>query len=379
MLKCEVKYYKIYDHHFTNWRTQVHDKWVYDDFLKDEDYRKKWISITSVANDDRNNKIYAGIGSFSSELLWCFDRDKKEFESMGYEKIAAMHDGKFHRSLEMDDDGSLYGAIALFHDLDKQFEAKGGRLVRFDTNKKIFDILAVPMERIYVQSIALDKTNKVIYGFGASPEVFWKYDIKKEESRFIAYIGSSAEFGEAHCPVIDDDGRVWGTYGIVRAFAMDPGPDSIRLFYYDPKTDEMEFLKFGLPAVCGDKGKVDTAINGGDGYIYFGTVGGALVRLDPKTTEVKMLGKPSSKGRMTGLARGSDGLLYGIVGDEYDVSLFTYDTKNERFKDMVQFYNREDGISPVRIHHMVMTKDNVIYAGENDNNTRPGYLWECRL
>lgn len=92
-----------------------------------------------------------------------------------------------------------------------------------------------------------------------------------------------------------------------------------------------------------------------------------------------MLGKPSSKGRMTGLARGSDGLLYGIVGDEYDVSLFTYDTKNERFKDMVQFYNREDGISPVRIHHMVMTKDNVIYAGENDNNTRPGYLWECRL
>jgi len=377
MLNYKINYHKIYDHQFTNWWTEVDDKWVYDDFIANEDYRKKWISITSLAYDEVNRDVYVGIGSFSNELLWKFNRDTREFTNMGYEKAAAKYDGKFHRSLELDDDGSLYAAIALFHDVDKQFEAEGGRLVRFDTKTQKFDILGIPAEKIYVQSIALDKKRKVIYGFGASPEIFWKYDIRKNESKFIAHIGNSAEFCEAHCPVIDDRGRVWGTYGIVRAFAMQTGPDSVRLFCYDPETEKMEFFKHGLPAVCGDKGKSDTAINGGDGYIYMGTVGGALVRLNPENAEVKLLGKPCSKGRMAALAKGNDGLLYGIAGEDNQVYLFTYDTVKEKFMDVVPFYDKESGLSPVRIHHMVITKDNVIYAGENDNNTRPGYLWEC--
>ncbi len=265
MLNIKVNTYKIYDHNYTNWDTEVHNKWVYDDFISHDDYRKKWISITCLANDENNRNIYLGIGSFSQELLWKFNRDTKEITSLGYEKIADKYDGKLHRSLELDDKGFLYGGVALFHDLDKQFEAKGGRIIKFDTSTKEFEILDIPVKRVYIQSIALDKEKKIIYGFGAVPEVFWKYDIAKKESKFIAYIGSGAEFCQSHCPVIDVYGRVWGTYGILRAFAFDTGPDSLRLFCYDHGKDEMNFFKHGLPPVSGDKGKIDTAINGGEG------------------------------------------------------------------------------------------------------------------
>lgn len=373
----KISHYKIYDRKYTNWWTEVHNNWVFDDMIAHEEYRKEWISITSVASDDRNNDIYLGIGSFANELLWKFNRQTKEITSMGYEKIADKYDGKFHRSLELDYDGSLYAGIALFHDLDKQFEAKGGKLIKYNTKSGEFTDLGIPAERIYIQSIALDKKRKVIYGFGATPEVFWKHDLKKGESKFIAYIGNSAEICQAHCPVIDDKGRVWGTYGIIRAFEMEPGSDSIRLFNYDPDTDKMEFLNYGLPSILGDKGKPDTALNGGDGYLYFGTVGGSLVRLNPENGEIKLLGKPCTKSRMGALARSRDGLLYGIAGECGEIVLFSYDTKKEEFIDIVPFYDKQAGISPERIHNMVITDDNVIYAGENDNNTRSSYLWEC--
>lgn len=379
MIDMHVRSHSIYDYRFSNWATEVHNNWIYDDFVEDPHYRKQWISITSLANDERNNDIYLGVGSFSGELLWRFDRETESIESLGYEKIADQYDAKFHRSLELDHDGVLYAATALFHDIDKQFVAEGGRLVSYDTKKDSFEVLGIPIPKIYVQSIALDRTRRVIYGFGLSPEVFWKHDLKSGESTFLAYLGSGVEMAQAHSPVIDDAGRVWGTYGILRAFAMDPGPDSIRLFCYDPDSDSIEFLKHGLPSVDGDKGRIDGAVNGGDGYLYVGTEAGVLARLDPTSGDVKQLGKPCAKRRMAALQRGRDGLLYGIAGDDYDVHVFAYDTEAEKFIGEAPLYDQENGTSPVRIHNMVLTTDMTIYAGENDNNTRPSYLWECRL
>lgn len=380
MIQCDVRCYKIYDCKFTNWMQEVHDKWTYDDFMNSEEYRKYWISITSLAYDEQKEDVYLGIGSFSNELLWKFSRKTGKMESMGYERFADPYDAKFHRSMEMDG-RTLYAATALFHDVDKQFEAKGGRLVKFDLDTGKYELVAVPTERIYIQSIAMDRKRQVIYGFGASPEVFWKHDLKANKSSFIAHIGSGGEIGQAHNPVIDDKGGVWGTYGILRAFAYDTGPDSLRLFRYDPGTDRMEFFKYGLPRVChNDKAKPDTSFNGGDGYLYFGTEAGALSRLNPETGEVKLLCKPTGGRRLAGLVRSRrNGLLYGLTGEDYHVSLFAYDTEKEKLVDVVPVYEPVTGECPVRIHHAVVTGDDVIYAGENDNRDRPGYLWEIAV
>lgn len=379
MKTFKAKHYAIYDAKLTNWAHEVHDNWVYDDFKADPRYSKEWVSVTSVVYHKRTNTVFAGIGSFEGELLWKFDRKTGKIESAGYEKIAGAYDAKFHRSLEIDGD-TLYGATALFHDVDKQFEADGGRLVKYDIPTGKFEVLGVPMERIYIQSIALDRERKVIYGFGASPEVFWSFDLKTKKTKFIAYIGSGAEFAQAHCPIIDDSGCVWGTYGIIRAFAYDTGPDSIRLFKYDPSTDKMTFYKHGLIKTSyEDKAKHDTALNIGDGYLYFGTTAGTLQRLNPKTAEVELLCRPSSKGsnRLAALAQNPvDGLLYGITGSKYNTELFCYDPVKKKLLATADIVEEKTGNRPDKIHDMVFTDDGVIYGGENDNNDRSGYLWE---
>lgn len=128
-----VSHYAIYDQKFDNWKSEVLDRWTYDDFVRDPQYKKKWISITSLAYHQPSDAVYLGIGSFSAELLWKFDRKAKTITSCGYEKVGEPFDAKFHRSLELDGN-TLYGGVALFHDIDKQFTAKGGRLVKYDIN-----------------------------------------------------------------------------------------------------------------------------------------------------------------------------------------------------------------------------------------------------
>lgn len=136
-----VSHYAIYDQKFDNWKSEVLDRWTYDDFVRDPQYKKKWISITSLAYHQPSDAVYLGIGSFSAELLWKFDRKAKTITSCGYEKVGEPFDAKFHRSLELDGN-TLYGGVALFHDIDKQFTAKGGRLVKYDINTGEFTFLA---------------------------------------------------------------------------------------------------------------------------------------------------------------------------------------------------------------------------------------------
>ena len=39
----------------------------------------------------------------------------------------------------------------------------------------------------------------------------------------------------------------------------------------------------------------------------------------------------------------------------------------------------EDGFAMYQCHDVTITPDGVLYAGENDNPHRSGYLWEIRL
>ena len=373
-----VTAHKIYDAKFDNWQSEVHDKWTYDDFIAAPKYKKEWVSVTSLLSYEKTRSIFLGIGSFSAELLWRFDRDTGKITSMGYEKVADKYDAKFHRSMELDGD-VLYAAPALFHDPDKQFEAPGARVIAYDIPSGKFEFLGLPAPKVYAQSIALDKKRKIIYGFGLFPEVFWSFDLKTRESKQIAFLGSSFELGQSHNPVIDAKGRVWGTYGIIRAFAYQTGPDSIRLFCYDPDNGHMEFYKHGLPGLhSDDKGKADTAHSDPDGYIYFGTTEGCLARLDPETAVVTPLWHKDGCRRLAGLVRHPDGLLYGTVGEHEMMSVFAFDTKTDKLVWEAPICD-EAGQSPVRIHHLIVTQDGRLFGGENDNNVRSSYLWEIEV
>ena len=375
------KAYKIVDEHFDNWNTEVlGDKWVYDDFVRSPKYKEGWISLTSLVNDEANDQVYIGIGTFSANLLYSFDRTKKTFKDHRYKSIADPFDAKFHCSLEMDENGDLYAGVAQFHDVDKQFEAKGGRLIKYETQKQKFKVLDIPVKGSYIQSIALDRQRDIIYGYTLSPEYLFKHELSTGKSEVILNVGNSYELCQTHNPVIDDEGKLWGTYGITRAFTYDPGEDSIRIFSYDPDTGKVQFFDHGLPRIGeGDKGKVDRAINGGDGFLYFGGISGSFSRLNPKTGEVTLIGKPCPNRRLAGLCKGPDGNIYGVGGDNYYATVFRYDPKKEKLEVLGRIFDETIQEAPVRIHTITMTDDGILYCGENDNNYRSSYLWECDI
>ena len=86
-----VSHYAIYDQKFDNWKSEVLDRWTYDDFVRDPQYKKKWISITSLAYHQPSDAVYLGIGSFSAELLWKFDRKAKTITSCSNRRIAGRY------------------------------------------------------------------------------------------------------------------------------------------------------------------------------------------------------------------------------------------------------------------------------------------------
>lgn len=378
MLKAKA--YKIVDQQFDNWEREVRDKWIYDDFQQRHDYVNGWISLTSLLNDEANKRVYVGIGSFDGNLLYAFDRESKSFRDLQYKSVAEPYDAKFHCSLEMDDNGDLYGGLAQFHDIDKQFVAGGGRLVQYSPATGSYRFLATPVKGAYIQSIALDRQRRTIYGYTLSPEYLFQYDLVSRESKIVMTVGNSFELCQSHNPVIDDEGNVWGTYGITRAFSYDTGIDAIRLFRYNPDEGHVEFFKHGLPRLGGgDKGTVDRAINGGDGYLYFGGVSGSFSRLNPRTGETTGYGKPCPNKRLAGLCLGKDGFIYGVGGDNYYVSVFRFDPATERIETLGRIFDESIQEAPVRIHTVTMTDDGVLYCGENDNNYRSSYLWEVQI
>lgn len=378
MLKARA--HKIVDQRFSDWESEVEGKWTYDDMTKRADYVNGWVSMTSVVHDQASGRIYVGMGSFDTKLLYAFDRKTGTFEDLRYQDVADRYDAKFHCSLELDDNGDLYGALAQFHDLDKQFVAKGGRVLRYKPSERTYDFLGTPVPGSYIQSITMDRTRRKLYGFTLAPEFFFEHDLISGQSKVVLSVGNSFELCQPHNPVIDDNGLVWGTYGITRAFLYNTGIDSIRLFNYNPDSGAVQFLPYGLPRIGeGDKGKVDRAITIGDGYLYFGGVSGSFSRLDPNTGEVKSYGKPCPNRRLAGLCVSKEGYIYGVGGDHYYVTVFRFDPRTETIESLGRIFDETIQEAPARIHDIAITDDGVLYCGENDNNHRSSYLWEVHV
>ncbi len=377
MNAISVKAYPLEKFDFYNWDTEITPSWDYETWLTKPMYREKWISFDCLAFDEERNRIYCGLARFNGDILYAFDLDKKIFYSLGYSKVADKYDAKFHKSLEIDEDGKLYGAIAAYHDINLQREAVGGAIICYDPKMDSFSKLCIPFQSAYIQSIALDRKRHVIYGFTLYPEIFFSYDIANNKLKTIGLIGSGFEMCQPHNPVIDADGNVWGTWGRTRAWHDYPGDKSLRLFKYCPEEDRMSWLPTGVYNKQFNRNEpINSAILGPDKNIYIGTKYGYLVRMNPKTAEVEFIAQPCNDKRLAAIAFGSDELLYG-VGGEGRAQLFTFDILKNQLRNLGYLYDEELQTYAGKIHHIVVIDDKTIYAGENDNWARTSYLWEC--
>jgi hypothetical protein len=386
MKLVQTQAHKIKDQSFDNWETEVEGNWTIEELRRDEGYCNDWISFDCLAWDDKTQQLYIGLTSINNDIFYVFDPLSKTFTSLNFQSIADRYDAKFHRSLEIDLDGSILAATALLHDMDQQHLAKGGKLVKYDPGRKSYDLLGIPVEHQYIQSICLDRNRRIIYGFTYPAEYLFCYDLEKEESRLLAYIGNSALMCQPHCATLDQYGRLWGTWGESRAFEDQLGPVPVRIFCYDPEQDQFTWFKHGFPKVHeSDPSRVDHMFLANDHLIYVGTVAGGFSRLDPDTGLVEDLGKPFQGARLAGLMQGPGSLIYGAGNAGYGVDgkgearLFAFHPITKVIEDLGPIFDDELGTGAVKVHMMVSGGNGTIFIGENDNIFRSSYLWECKL
>ena len=382
----KVDAFAIRDQRFDDWERKVAGRWSIEDLRADERFRDGWLSFDCLSWDADNRKLYLGLTLINTDIFWSFDSRSETFSSLGFPSVSDRFDAKFHRSLERDTDGSYLVATALLHDVDQQFSAAGGKLVRYEPETGSYQLLDIPIEGQYIQSIVLDRDRRLVYGFTYPAEYMFVHDLSTGVSRKLAYLGNSRMICQPHNAVLDSRGRVWGTWGENRAFEYSTGEVPIRYFCYDPETGQFEWFPFGPPTTGrGDSGAIDHMLLATDGLIYVGTVAGGLSTLNPETGEVVSLGKPFSGTRLAGLVQARDRHIYGAGNSGLDSAgrgtarMFRYKLSGGDAEDLGRIFDESRDDGAVKVHMLVEGEDGVLYAGENDNSYRSSYLWRCRL
>lgn len=329
------------------------------------------IAFVSLLYHPADGQVYCGLTAYNTDILYRFDPEASKFESLHYDQISEPFEVKVHRSLELAADGTIYGATACLYSVDKRIEAPGGALFKIAPGSDRAEKFAVPVEHDYIQTITLDDKRKLIYGQTYPVFRFFVYELETGRTKDFGYVGSIT-----HISAIDDHGCLWSTWDVVNHY----------LYKYDPSTGQITWFHHGIPNGTADSnrmypgaGPVDVMINGGDGYIYIGTCGGSLCRLNPKTAEVEYLGKPAATARLPGLVQWRDGLLLGITGDEEGARLFAYDRETNGFKSLGRIANSETGDRLYRVHDICLTDESTAFVAETDVPRRSGFLWECKL
>ena len=335
----------------------------------DDDFKKQYFAFTCMEYSEAAGKLFCGTTNMSLDLLQTFDPVTKEFECMGYFDFSEdSYEVKIHRSLALGKDGELYGATSCLYPLNERLKAPGGKVFRFDYESRSFELLTIPKEHDYVQTISLDPERQMIYGFTYPVFEFFAYSIAADEIKYMQYVGSIP-----HLSAIDDKGGYWATWDAKRH----------NLFRYDPDANEVEFFQHGFPKECRNlmypgAGPIDMALNIGDGGLYIAHEQADLYRLDPESAELEYLGSPYPSVRMPGLAEGPDNVLFCAGGVDYGCRLAVYDLKKGSFRELGALVDTETGEKCFRVHDLVVLGD-TLYVGETDHPERSNHLWEIEL
>lgn len=376
-MALKVRSHKLRDRKFDQW----HMDWDYEDYLKEDTWRKDWISFDCLCYVPDNDTVYAGISSFDADIFWGWDRKSEKWVSTGYERVADPFDAKFHRSLIYHNQ-HLWGACALYHDIDNYWNAPGSPIIKYNPLTNDIERLPAVLPHVYIQGTILDEADEIIYGITYAPERLVSYNIKTDERRDLGPTGSAADFAQGETIVFDDQGNVWGGWSMGRAWQYDIGDDRFRLFKYNPKKDKIEYLKTGLPNPDGSFGyiKHEGLFNLGTGCLYASGGNGSLFRIDTTTGKAKYLCTPIADrdSRLTSLEMAPDGYAYGGTGRFGKCELLRFDPKTEK-TELLGHIVDEDGEPCYQVHHLIVLPDGTLFVGENDCPYRSSYLWEITL
>lgn len=377
-----IRALKLRDVNYGNqWFDEVEDRWEYGDFLKNEAWRRGWISFDSLLHNPEDDRVYLGITSFDADIFRAYDRKKGEFVDLGYSRVADPFDAKFHRSLvKWKQDGCLYGAIALLHDIDRYWQAPGGAIVRYDPRSGRVEKIGIPLPHMYIQSICLDQGRGVIYGFTFTPERMFRFNLTDGRADDLGPISSGMGMAQGENIELDNEGCAWCGWSVTRAWQNASGVDSHRLCKFDPKTDRIRYFDAGLPNPDGGYGyaRVEGLFNL-RGRLYASGANGSIYRVDTETGTGTCLGTPiqDRRSRLTTLRLGPDGAAYGVTGRDGQCEVIRFDPETEKYELIGSVADGD--LRCWQVHDVAVTPDGTIYAGENDTPYRSGYLWEIKI
>lgn len=335
----------------------------------DPTVRNHWISFTALDWNAAEGCLYAGLTAFDCELLWRFHPDEAHFEALGFSRVAEDPQYvKIHRGLTPDGKGGYYFGTAALPDLDERNSAPGGAVFHYGDGR--FECLGIPRSHDYIQNIEVDLARQRVYGVTYPVMYFFDYDLNARSTDFSFFTGS-----HFHESGLDDAGYLWGSWAARRGHC---------LFRYHPDRRQPEFFSDPIPNLDANhlftfpmNGPIDSFINGGDGFLYFGTTLGELHRLNPASGKHELLGKPSAGIRLSGLVPGPGGALLGSYGSYYETGLFIFDVCKATFTDLGRMRDGEERC--FMIHDIAWDGGERVFAAETDNTDRSGWLWEALI
>jgi len=183
--------------------------------------------------------------------------------------------------------------------------------------------LGVPVVGEGISALAIDRTNDIIYGLTSPNARFFRYDIPMRKFKDFGVVATKSPPGEK-----SETQKVFSRMLVVDKLVVYASGEDGFLYRFMNESQGLEKLPLQLPAVPGREPwtRADTFLTGPSGLIYGGTSDGYLFRFDPEKMTISNFGKPLLQYRITGLAWGPNGRIYGVGGDPDDLArMFSYD------------------------------------------------------
>lgn len=352
-----------------------------------------------------NGLVYGATSGRGQSYLFVYNRYLNKVRPLG--KIAEAK-GVYHTLLE-GPDGSVYvgGGLSMFAPvrLTKKFPVEfegvekqlwkditqpyaaypGGHLYRYlpstgDTQRYTNDHpcpvedlgVPVPGNTIYAMTWSADR--KMIYGVSYPDARLFAFDLATRKSRDLGALLAKRVYGGPERPWRSVPRALWCD---AASGCIYTSGDNGWLVRFNPATDGIEITDMRLPGEYWESLKsadypvVEAFTQGRDGRLFAGTSDGTLLRVDLKTHQTEVLGKPRVQRRMRALAAGHDGKLYLVCGEtDMMCKLYSYEpASGGGFHDLgILAVDRSPYYAhrAYRLDAMAIGADGTVFIGESD-------------
>jgi hypothetical protein len=232
--------------------------------------------------------------------------------------------------------------------------------------------LGIAVKGESISALAIDQAADVVFGLTSPNAHFFKYDVASSTFTDVGFVAKAIPEGErsetqkiySRMLVLDAAGNVYAS-----------GENGF-LYEFSREKQTLQRLPVQVPAIPGREQWtfVECFLVDSSGLIYGGTSDGYLFRFDPRKLSVDNLGKPLNNYEITGLASASDGVLYGVGGDDREMArLFSFDPPRGSYQILgLVDVNRRPYYSWQAYVVKAMTSglDHTIYIGESERISR---------